>query len=297
MLNPLSSIYWNPPKDIFTFPFIDRPVAWYGILFVTGFIFGYFIILKVFTRFLKEPNNLPPGKNVNEMATKLTDTFTSFTILGTLVGARLGDVFFYHWDYFKNHPLDIFKVWEGGLASHGGTLGILLSIFLFSLYVKKQVPTLTFIRLIDFFAIPTALVGFFIRLGNFVNQEILGTPSSLPWAVIFGNPLDRSAPIPRHPVQLYEAFSYLVIFCIIFTLWRKKGPELTQGMLSGLLLILVFTSRFFLEFWKATQASFIDPYLPIQMGQLLSIPFIFLGFFLIWYGKQSDTLLLHTNNA
>lgn len=288
MLNILSSLYWNPPKNVFTIPFIDRPIAWYGVLFVTGFIIGYFIIIQVFINYLNTVSESSAKKNNRELAIQLADYFTWFTVIGTLVGARLGDVFFYHWDYFKEHPSQIIRVWEGGLSSHGGTIGILVAIFLYSLYVKKYVPSLSFIRLIDFFAIPTGLVGCFIRIGNFVNQEILGIPSDAPWAVIFGNPLDHSTPIPRHPVQLYEAFAYLTIFVIIYTVWKKKGFG-TPGMLSGLLLILVFSSRIILEFWKETQNSIIDPYFPLQMGQVLSIPCILLGIFLIMYGRCTQT--------
>lgn len=342
MLFSLAWLYWDPPKNVFTVPFLDRPIAWYGVLFVLGFICGYFIIISMFTRFLQEnklvgsldilngphlakklgqpfpephsstpqlllttlnnkiqkenihrdelvkifPNSIASAENT---AYRLTDYLCWFVVLGTLIGARLGVVFFYDWPYFQSHPIDILKVWEGGLASHGGTIGLLSALFFYTQFIKKKVPSLTYLRIIDFVAVPTALAGCFIRLGNFVNQEISGIPSTVPWAVIFGHPIDGSPPLPRHPVQLYEAACYLAIFVFLCTLWRKKGILLTPGTLSGLVLILIFSSRFVLEFWKSHQASFIDVS-TLQVGQLLSLPFIALGFFIIWIGKRKYPL-------
>lgn len=338
MFNSLAWLYWDPPKNVFTVPFLDRPIAWYGLLFVLGFILGYFIIIKIFDRFLRQTNIIAPidilnwqplakkflpeknsleqedkvkilhelnaklqNENItrdtivkefpesiaptSQTAYRLADYLCWFVVLGSLIGARLGVVFFYDWPYFREHPIDIIKVWEGGLASHGGVIGILLGIYLYTLFIRDKAPYLSFLNIIDFVAVPTALASCFIRLGNFVNQEIFGIPSTVPWAIIFGHPIDGSPAVPRHPVQLYEAFCYLAIFVFLYALWKRKGDVLTPGMLSGLLLILVFTSRFILEFWKATQSSFIETN-SFQVGQLLSLPFVALGFFLIWYGKK-----------
>lgn len=362
----LAWFYWNPSKIAFTIPYIDKPIAWYGIFFVLGFILAYFILIPVISQYLlkiktfssldisnwpqlihqlasksSEPlhqkilENIPlPIKkqlktinlqglivdedtktailkalsetwqkntftrndfialfplsitNVSQTSQFLLDRLCWFVVLGTLIGARLGAVFFYDWDYFKEYPLEIFKVWKGGLASHGGTVGIILSLYLYRLYIKKWFPSLSFLQLLDFIAIPTGLVATFIRLGNFMNQEIIGTPTNLPWAVIFGNPVDKSTRVPRHPVQLYEAAAYFLIFLIMLFLWKKKGNQWRAGVLCGIFLILTYASRFFLEFWKEDLGTIHFFTLSLQMGQLLSIPIILFGIYLIWQGSK-----------
>jgi phosphatidylglycerol:prolipoprotein diacylglycerol transferase len=362
-------LYWNPPREVFTIPFIDRPIAWYGVLFVLGFGLGYFIVLPILTRFLYQSNTLStldilnwPGlinalrskksdqtplvKQLNQFdpslkakidpikenesideATKqrildhlnhflkdnqkqrkeledafpdliatarhtsyfLADRLCWFLIVGTLIGARLGVVFFYDWPYYQSQPLEIFKIWKGGLASHGGALGIALALYFYVLYIRKWVPSATFLKLLDAVSIPAALGAGCIRLGNFVNQEILGTPTQMPWGVIFGDPADGSTPVPRHPIQLYEAAAYFLTFIFLYWLWRKKGDQLRTGILSGLLLIFVFLSRFILEFWKSNQESFVDISF-FQMGQFLSLPFILLGVLFIFYPKKNQSL-------
>jgi len=269
----LAYLYWNPPRFIVTIPFIDRPIAWYGVLFVTGFIFGYFIINKIFSQKLKTTDKK------TEESIFLTDRLTWYVIGGTLIGARLGHVLFYDWPRYQEHLTDIFKIWEGGLASHGGAIGILIAIALFVRRYRKSYPFITFLNTIDMVAIPSALVGFFIRIGNFINQEILGTPTTAPWAVIFGDPADGSLPVPRHPVVLYEGFTYLTIFAILMTLWNKKGQTLKPGYITGLFFILVFTARFFWEFLKSHQGMVLDETY-LETGQYLSLPFIALGFYL-----------------
>lgn len=365
-LNWLAWLYWNPPAEAFTIPWIDRPVVWYGILFVTGFIIGYFLFLPIMARYLKQSKHLAvidifnwqlliqtlqkassdspqliqqllqkfdpatkkelkefsPESKPNDSfknalvkgfnrllhdkhiqrsdietafpgiasskrtAAFLADRLVWFTVLGTLIGARLGQVFFYDWDVFRQHPEEIIKIWKGGLASHGGVIGVVLALYLYQLSIRKWEPQLSFLRLLDFIAIPSALVACFIRLGNFMNQEIVGTPSNLPWAVVFGNAADGSLPIPRHPVQLYEALAYLITFIFLYKLWKTKGEQLRSGVIIGWLFILIFGSRFILEFWKAQQMSSFDPSL-LQMGQLLSIPFVLVGLFLVFRPKKS----------
>lgn len=273
-------LYWDPPKEAFTIPFINHPVVWYGILFVLGFILSYFLVIRMFVRYFEQttaptPKSLP----IKEASVFLTDRLCWFVVLGTIIGARLGYVLFYDLRMVAT-PLEILKTWNGGLASHGGVLGIILSLYFFRLSVKKWMPSLTLLTLIDFVALPSPLVSFFIRLGNFVNQEILGTPTTLPWAVIFEHPADGTVPIPRHPVQLYEAATYLGIFVFLYVLWKRYDALQYPGRLSGWLFTLVFSSRFILEFWKANQESVLDLYW-IQMGQLLSLPLIALGLFLL----------------
>jgi prolipoprotein diacylglyceryl transferase len=209
----------------------------------------------------------------------LTERLCWFAVAGTIIGARLGEVFFYNWPYYYHHPMDIFKIWQGGLASHGGVIGVICGLFIYLKYVQKWLPHLTFLRLLDFVAVPSALVAVFIRLGNFVNQEIIGIPTSHVFGVIFGHAEDGSTPIPRHPVQLYEAFAYFITFIILWNIWKKERDSEKPGGIVGLLFMLIFGSRFVLEFWKSHQSASID-FSHLQMGQLLSIPFIVFGFFL-----------------
>lgn len=284
------TISWDPPREVFRVPFIDHPVVWYGILFVTGFIIAYFVINPILVRFLIEeakftsPSDLEKvfGKPVDspkKAAYWLTDRLCWFIVAGTVIGARLGEVFFYDWPYYSSHPSEIFKIWHGGLASHGGVLGVMTALYLFTFWIGKQIPSLTFLRLLDFVAIPSALVACFIRLGNFMNQEIIGTPTDMPWGVLFGHPADKGPSVPRHPVQLYEASAYLITFIILWRYWKKEPSPPKAGTIIGLMLLLIFGSRFLLEFWKSTQESWAQ-FSSLQMGQLLSIPFILLGFFL-----------------
>ncbi len=279
ILNPLLWIYWDPPRDIFTVPWINRPVAWYGFFFVLGFIIGYFIVVDIIKGLLRKLRHLSEKETSTE-AVILTDRLLWFMLLGGIIGARLAHVFIYDWALYKNHPWDIFKIWEGGLASHGGAVGGLIALFLYKLSIRKKFPELSFIRLLDIVSIPTALIGCFIRIGNFFNQEILGTPTTVPWAVVFGHPFDHTASVPRHPVQLYEAAAYFLLFIFLWRLWKAKSDSLRPGIISGLFFMLLFTARFFIEFVKSPQSQVINESW-LQAGQYLSIPFILLGILLI----------------
>lgn len=232
-----------------------------------------------------------PGSiySLKELAQFYTDKLVIFTMVGTIVGARLGHVFFYDWPLYQNNLWDILKVWEGGLASHGGTIGVLVCVFLFFKYYRRMFPEISFLNLLDNMCVPTALVGFFIRIGNFVNQEILGTPTTVPWAIIFGDPMDSVGVYPRHPVQLYEASCYLLTFFLLTYLWFKKRENFRQGFFIGLFFILIFGSRFLLEYFKVPMGAILSESF-LQMGQMLSIPFIILGFWLI-YPKKMKVIL------
>lgn len=221
----------------------------------------------------------------------ITDRLVIYMLIATVVGARLGHFLFYEdlSGYFDD-PFEIFRVWEGGLASHGAAVAIILALVLFSKKMEKMAKGLTWIRLLDFVAVPTALCGCFIRIGNFFNQEILGSPSSLPWAVTFGHPADHSFPIPRHPVQLYEAFFYLLVFALLWRLTYRIRFLLSPGKLIGLFLILVFGFRFFIEFLKMEQSHLLEPNSLLTMGQILSIPMVVLGGLLYFLGKKENTL-------
>ena len=216
----------------------------------------------------------------------ITERLLVYVVIATIVGARLGHILFYEnlQDFLKN-PINIFKIREGGLASHGAVVAILLALFLFTFYSRRFSPKIRFLNLLDFSCISAGFIAFCIRIGNFINQEILGKITSVPWAVVFLNPLDRSLPLPRHPVQLYEALFYLAIFSFIFYLSFKPSFLLKRGRLSGLFFILLFSGRFFLEFFKERQSFLIKDFSFLLMGQYLSIPFILLGI-VLFFGEK-----------
>lgn len=251
----------------------------YGLLFVTGMIIGYFVIRKMFR-----------SEHVPEM---LLDKLLIFMVIGTVVGARLGHVLFYGpwWDgvdeygnpvtgYFS-HPETIFKVWEGGLASHGAAIVLLLVLYYFSKKIAKR-PMLW---ILDRVAAPIAIAGCFIRLGNLVNHEIVGIPTDLPWGFNF-TLSDEHAGVYRHPSQLYEAICYLLTFVVIMRMYWKSAAKAIPGRIFGMWLILIWTARFLIEFIKEGQNSN-DAEWVLKTGQWLSIPFILLGIYLL-VRKVSD---------
>jgi prolipoprotein diacylglyceryl transferase len=204
----------------------------------------------------------------------LTDLeqFSVYMIFGTVIGARLGHCLFYNPEYYLSNPIEIFKVWEGGLASHGAAIGILTAIYLFS-KKKKNYPMFW---TLDRVVIVVALAGTFIRLGNLFNSEIIGKPTDVSWAFIFTS-VDN---IPRHPAQLYESIAYFIIFLILLFIYYKGIEKNRSGLLFGIFLVLVFTFRFFVEFLKENQSGF-EESMVLNMGQILSIPFVLAGIFFI----------------
>lgn len=279
--NFLAWFYWDPNRVAFYLPWFNHPVAWYGILFVTGFIFGYFMLVKMLTQKLAETIPSP-----SVMAYALADKLLWYLILGTIIGARLGEVFFYEWDAFKAHPWDIFKIWEGGLASHGGFLGVIIAIALFYLRARRQVPQVSLLNWMDMLVVPISLVCSFIRIGNFVNQEIIGRETDVPWAVIFGHPAEMASNVPRHPVQLYEAIAYLCVFLVLCALWRFKKQVMQPGLLCGIGILLLGIARFALEAFKLPQQTYINQSY-LEVGQILSIPYLLFGCALCIYALMS----------
>jgi len=248
-------IPWDVNPEIFRIG--SFAVRWYGLLFASSFLFGYIILNRIFKN-----ENLPES---------VLDRLTVYVAIGVVVGARLGHCLFYEPGYYLSHPVEILKIWHGGLASHGASIGILISLWLF---VRKEKKDYTWI--IDRVAIVVALSGFFIRMGNLMNSEIYGIETTVPWGFVF---LRNGETAPKHPTQIYEAITYLFIFILLYRIyWRKKG-EYIQGLLISLTLILIFTFRFFIEFLKEDQVAF-ESGMKLNMGQLLSIPFIIAGF--IW---------------
>jgi len=203
---------------------------------------------------------------------KSLEQLTTWTIVGLVIGARLFHIFFYDLPLYLAHPLDVFKIWEGGLASHGGVVGALLALTLFARGHK-----IAALKLVDLIAPLGVLLGAFIRLGNFMNQEILGAPARLPWAVIFGHPIDGSLPIPRHPVQLYEAVLYMGIFLLAWNLWRRAQSHV--GFVTGLVLSLAFSGRIIIEIFKEPMSQVYEG--GVHMGAWLSVPIVLAGLFLM----------------
>jgi len=264
---------FDPDWIAFRIPYVDHPVAWYGILFALGFYLAYLMAVPRFGCLLGS----------KEEGQRCTDKLLLYIILGTVIGARLGHILLYDLDFYWAHPGEILKVWKGGLASHGGTLGVILSIWLFA-RTEKKISVWT---IMDMAAMPVALAVTFIRTGNFINQEILGTPTTVPWAVTFGHPEDGSWPEPRHPVQLYEALAYFATFCLLFFLEKRSRWIQEPGRRTGLFLILVFGSRFFLEFFKADLRAVVDQNY-LSAGQILSIPFILFGIYCCFFKRKSS---------
>lgn len=263
---------WDPSRELFTLPWVGYSIAWYGFFFSLGFVFAYFMALKIFKRFFSSEN----------LALKLVDSLLWYVVLGTILGARLGHVFFYSWPLYQNDLLSIFKVWEGGLASHGGAVGVFIGLFLFLKKRKEDFPALTILVLMDALVIPTAFVGGCIRIGNFFNQEIVGTITTAPWAVVFGHPANGGPSLPRHPVQIYESFFYFFVFLLLYILWKNDKYRISTGVFSGLFFVLVFAFRFLVEFFKEPQSVFFSKSSFLLMGQYLSIPFIALGCLLLY---------------
>ena len=277
-----SAIYWDSDPVAFYIPFIQHPVAWYGIIFVTGFLIAYILTRKLIRIRLQEETSLDESAILTE-STLLLDQLTWYVVLATLVGARLGHMLFYDLDKLIQDPLVVFRTWEGGLASHGGAFAIILALYLFSRRHRPHYPFLTWTFLLDLLAVPTAFVGGCIRIGNFINQEIVGIPTQVPWAITFLHPMEGVAPVPRHPVQLYEAAFYFATFALLWGLWTKK-PHLShqKGFFIGLFMILVFGFRIFVEFFKIHQSVLLSDSSFWHMGQLLSFPFVALGCFTLW---------------
>ena len=347
-------VNWQVNPDIFKIG--EFAVRWYGLFFVFSFYFGYLIFHKIFKK---------EGLNI-----ELLDKLTMYMLIATIVGARLGHCLFYQPDYYLKNPIEIFKVWHGGLASHGAAIGILFAIWLF----VRKTKEVNYMWVVDRIVIVVALAGFFIRMGNLMNSEIVGKETDMKSGFVFPrNTDDQSYPvfyalwnhgninikwqktsnldmfyevdksydsrkwekvgelklsesdrkqnnfsiidknilktplwyklkvngsdiglglkfIPRSPTQIYEAVSYLALFFLLIGLYYKKGKELKPGYLFGIFLVVLFSIRFLIEFLKEVQVDF-EHKLSLNMGQLLSIPFILVGIaLLIWINREQKSI-------
>ena len=258
----ISSIFWNVSPEIVKLGPIS--LRWYGLLFALGFVLGYLILTKIYKLEKKSQADL--------------EQLSIYVILGTVIGARLGHCLFYDPVYYISNPIEILKVWQGGLASHGAAIGILTSIYML---VKKQKDK-SMLWVLDRLVIVVALGGALIRLGNLFNSEIIGRAADVPWAFIFA----RIDNVPRHPAQLYESIFYFISFFILYIVYYKTEKKSKQGFIFGLFLLLIFGFRFFVEFLKVEQSAF-EKGMILDMGQILSIPFILGGLFFM-FRKQKE---------
>ena len=235
-------------------------IRWYGVMFALGFAGSFMTLQWMYQR---------EGKAVEEL-----DTLLWYMVLSTIIGARLGHTLLYDPSYYLSHPLKILAIWEGGLASHGATLGIILGLYLYRRCFGDG-----FFWLLDRVSIPTALAGALIRIGNFFNSEILGIPTEQPWGVVFS----RVDSLPRHPVQLYESACYLLIYLMSLFIYKRHADK--PGFAFGCFLSMLFSVRFVLEYFKTEQAAY-DTGWSVTTGQLLSVPFILIGVACILWAWQ-----------
>lgn len=263
-------IYWNVNPEIVNLFGIS--IRYYGLLFVGGLILSIYILSKIF-----KLEDIPPGN---------LEKLSIYGMIGIITGARLGHCLFYETSYYLAHPLEMllpiqqqpgggFKfTGYQGLASHGGAIGMIIALFVYRRKTKQSM-----LKTIDLVAIVGPLAGCFIRLGNLMNSEIIGLPTTKPWAFVFA----RVDNIPRHPAQLYEALAYFFIFMTLLLLYRSRRRGLQNGFFFGMTLTLVFVARFFIEFIKENQVGF-EENLAFNMGQILSLPYILIGITFMIYG-------------
>lgn len=266
----LDYIHWNPSPEIFTIPGINWPVRWYGLMWAMAFISSHFILNRVFKK---------EGRTEKDL-----DTLTLYIIIGTVLGARLGHCLFYGpWfdeydalgrlinEGYLSHPLNLLKIYEGGLASHGGAIGIIVGMILYCRKTKEK-----WLWLFDRMVIVVPMAAMFIRIGNLMNSEIIGNITTVPWAFVFTQEDNN----PRHPAQLYEAIFCFFLFILMYWFWKNKREKVGPGFMFGLMCVLLFIERIADEFLKENQVAFEDS-LPLNMGQLLSIPFILIGIYMM----------------
>ncbi len=268
-----NKIYWNPSEGI-DLGFLV--IHYYSLMFVVAFTLGWYLMKHIYER---------EGVSLEKL-----DSLFIYTVLATLIGARLGHVIFYDWDYFQHHLLEIFLPvrfepefeFTGfrGLASHGAAIGIIIAMYLYCRNVLHK-PVLW---VLDRIVIPVASGGIFVRIGNFMNSEIIGKPTHSDYGVVFTKLGEDFA---RHPAQLYESFCYLIVFLILyFTYWKTEKRQ-KLGYIFGLFLVLLWTVRFFVEFVKEPQVGERVNWV-LNTGQWLSIPFILAGFYFMFRPSTKD---------
>ncbi len=269
----LSYVTWNVDPELFTL--LGREIRWYGLFWVIGLIVAIIIVQRIY-----EKEKLPE---------KWFDSLFVYMILGIILGARIGHCLFYQPAYYLAHPFEIFYIWEGGLASHGGVIGIIIAVWLYSRRVTKKSMIWTFDRVI----VPTGFTAAMIRLGNLMNHEIYGGPTSQPWGFRFienigawkAGVAEPIFSVPSHPTQIYEALVYFLVFAVTMYLFWKTDAKKKQGLLIGIAMIMIFFSRFFIEYIKDVQVpteELMRESTGLIIGQWLSIPFVIWGIWLVW---------------
>ena len=276
----LNYITWNVDPELFSIG--PLTVRWYGLLWAVGIWLALIIVQRIF-KHEKHPE-------------AWVDKLFIYTVLGTIVGARLGHCFFYEWkelaesvtflgisfkygNHYLTHPWELLYIWRGGLASHGGAIGILIAMYFYNKNVSKK----GFIWIFDRLVIGVALAGASIRLGNLMNSEIYGTATTLPWGFIF---VRDGQTEPMHPTQIYEMIYCLVTFAVTYWLYYKKEAYKKTGLIFGVFLLGIFGTRFLLEFIKLNQEAF-ESGMILNMGQILSVPFIIWGIWLIMNSNKA----------
>ena len=260
----LISVLWDVDPEIFTI--FGREIRWYGVLWATGVMLTAYVVQRMY-----KAEKLPES---------WFDSLFMYVIIGLIIGARLGHCLFYDPERYLSSPLEMLKIWEGGLSSHGGAIGMLIGIWLFCLRVSKK----SVIWALDRLIVGVAIGATFIRLGNLMNSEIYGAATTLPWGFSFVQD-DKWGGLPCHPTQIYEALVYFSLFLLgMYMYWRTNAKE-KQGLILGVMLIGIFLSRFFIEFIKNIQEPFeqtMRETIGIDMGQLLSLPFVIWGIWLVY---------------
>ena len=267
----LDFITWNvsPILAHFKLPFIgEMEIRYYGVLFTCCFIFGYLVMGRVYKK---------EGRTIEEL-----DRLSVSMIIGIVLGARLGHVLFYDPVYYFHNPIEIIQIWKGGLASHGAAIGTLITLYLYSRKLNIYKP---FLWILDRISIVVCLGGFFVRMGNLMNSEIYGKATSLPWGFVFVRDMDDSVSdidrmMPHHPTQIYEGLSYLAMFVFFWVMYNRRTVKMPRGRMFGLFLIMLWSARFLIEFIKNVQEPW-EAKLPLDLGQLLSIPFIIIGIIIL----------------
>lgn len=271
----LNAIRWNPSEG---WDLGILTIHYYSMMFLVAFGLGWYVMKSIYTR---------EGISIEKL-----DSIFIYMVLATLIGARLGHVIFYDWDYFQDHLLEIFLPirfepefqFTGfrGLASHGAAIGIIVAMFLYA----KRVIQKPVLWILDRVVIPVASGAIFVRIGNFINSEIIGKPTNTDYGVIF---VKLGETFPRHPAQLYESVSYLIIFLILWYLYWKTEKRFKVGYIFGLFLVLLWTVRFFIEFIKEPQVEERATWL-LNTGQWLSVPFIIAGFYFMYRPTKQRTV-------
>lgn len=277
----LMQITWDVDPELFSL--FGREIRWYGLLWVIGLIVAVFIVQKIYQK--------------EKLPQKWFDSLLVYMMLGIILGARLGHSLFYEPEYYLSNPLEILKFWKGGLASHGGVIGIIIAVWLYSKKVTKKSMLWTFDRVI----VPTGFTAAFIRLGNLMNHEIYGGPTSQPWGFRFIENIHAwkagAPPIfsePSHPTQIYEALIYFLVFFVTMYLFWKTDLKKRQGFIIGVAMIMIFLSRFFIEYLKNVQVDseeLMRENTGLILGQWLSIPFILWGIWLIWNAMRKPKVV------